>query len=221
MLTLSHICKSYHAGSSTLEILKDVSFSVKEKEMLAIRGRSGSGKSTVLNIISGLDRPDSGQVVFGSKDISTFSPVELSEFRLRNIGLVFQFFNFLPSLTLEQNVSMPGHLSNRPGHETTKRTKKCLELLQISHISKRLPHEVSGGELQRAAIARALFMNPRLILADEPTGNLDDENAALVFSLFLSLVKEAGSSLILVTHDAQLAEQTDRTLYLEEGTIRS
>jgi ABC-type lipoprotein export system ATPase subunit len=219
MIKLQNISKSYTSGLETLEILKDVSFQLSEADTLSITGRSGSGKSTILNLIAGLDIPDSGEIFFQNEPVHKYNSLDFSHFRLYNIGLVFQFFNFLPTLTLEQNIQIPGCLSDFSRRRTTQRTFECLELLQISHLKNKLPHEVSGGELQRAAIARALFMKPKLLLADEPTGNLDEENAMMVFSLFMSLAEETKTAVILVTHDKSLAQKTAHTLHLEDGRL--
>jgi ABC-type lipoprotein export system ATPase subunit len=220
MLRLENIHKSYGSKDKKTHILNGISLEVSNSEVLAIVGRSGSGKSTILNIIAGIDYPDSGEVMYHNQKLSCQKSDALADFRLRNIGLVFQFFNFLPSLSIAQNISMPGYLLKTPSHTIKERVDECLNALHILPIKNRLPHEVSGGELQRAAIARAIFNKPKLILADEPTGNLDKENADSVYSVFLELIRETKSSLILVTHDAALAKRTDRTLHIDEGEFR-
>lgn len=220
MLKITNLKKSFKNGETLTPILKDVSFDLLESETLSIVGKSGSGKSTIISLIAGLDFPDSGEINFRGKNLNSFSKEEYADFRLNEIGLVFQFFNFLPSLSIEQNVSLPAYLSKHSKKEIAKRTEECLSMLHIESLTKRLPHEISGGELQRAAIARAIFMKPSLILADEPTGNLDEKNADNVCSIFFSLVKEIKCSLILVTHDLSLSKKTSKELTLEDGSIK-
>lgn len=220
MLVVSDLIKTYSNGDKTQGVLNGVSFSLAHGELAAIVGRSGSGKSTLLNIIAGLEAADSGRVEIASISMSGITAEQAAQVRLESIGLVFQFFNFLPTLTLEQNVSLPGYLSGRTRKQVRARASECLEQVGILGLANRLPHEVSGGELQRAAVARAISNKPQLLLADEPTGNLDSENARTVLDIFLTLCRETKTTALLITHDQELAAATDRVLTLSDGTIQ-
>lgn len=211
--------KTYSSGSGTLQPLQQVDFELESGSFLAIIGKSGSGKSTLLNLIAGLEKPDSGSIQVHGKELSKLSSAELSQLRLARIGIVFQFFNFLPGMSLRQNICVPAYLLKLSTTEIKRRVDELIEQVGIQKIADHYPHQVSGGELQRAAIARALINQPDLILADEPTGNLDPGNATDVIVLLKSLVREKQIALIVVTHDQQVVEQADRVLRLENGRL--
>lgn len=212
--------KSYSAGERNVVILNNLSLSVPERSLSVIIGRSGSGKSTLLNLIAGLDRPDSGEIRLLGRFLHELEPEALASFRLRHIGLVFQFFNLLPTLSLSENILLPAILAGVSKVEAKRSAGHFLERLGIGHLADRLPGQVSGGEIQRAAIARALINRPELVLADEPTGNLDEATGAELVRLFLRLTREDGVTLLVVTHDDKLINGADRRFLLEHGSVR-
>jgi putative ABC transport system ATP-binding protein len=214
-----NVCKNYHFGDQEVAALKDVTFDVRRGEFVAIVGPSGNGKSTLLNMIAGIDHPTSGEIVVNGRALHTLSENQLAVWRGENLGIVFQFFQLLPALNLLQNVILPmdfvGKLK-RPARR--QRAGRLLEMVGLGDQSRKLPSQVSGGQQQRAAIARALANNPPLIIADEPTGNLDAATSADVFDVFRRLVDQ-GKTLIMVTHDNELAAQASRRLLIENGRL--
>lgn len=218
-MELSRVTKQYSSGGRTIAVLRDLSLRVPENALSVIIGRSGSGKSTLLNILAGIDAPDSGKVEVDGTDLSPMDAESLAQFRRERIGLVFQFFNLLPSLSLVENVGLPAELAGTPRKEARARASELLERVEIGHLGGHLPSQVSGGEMQRTAIARALVNRPKLILADEPTGNLDEQTAENVLALFLKLAREESTSLLVVTHDDRLIRGADHCFTLEHGTI--
>ena len=228
-LIISRLSKSYLSGSQPTPVLRDVSITIPGGSFAVVIGKSGSGKSTLLSLIAGLDRPDGGTIAFENKTLSGMSPDSLADFRLHRIGLVFQFFNFLPTLTIEENISLPAFLASgsskkKIGEKNSETKANCRELLaslSIEHIRTKFPHEVSGGELQRSAVARALINRPALVLADEPTGNLDAENSASVFQLLLRLTKERGATLVMATHELDFVGSADLSLELRNGAAHA
>lgn len=219
VVELKSLSKHYTSGNSRVAVLNELSLEVPENALSVVIGRSGSGKSTLLNVLAGIDAADSGEIFISGKPLAGLSNEELARFRLEHIGLVFQFFNLLPALTLLENVSLPAELAGNSRKEADERARDLLERVGIAHLEKQLPSQVSGGEMQRAAVARALVNRPKLVLADEPTGNLDEQTAIGVLELFLSLARAEATSLLVVTHDERLITGADHCFFLEQGKI--
>lgn len=217
LLEVKNICKTYGSGETAVKALKDVSFSVPKGEYVAVVGESGSGKSTLLNMIGALDTPTTGKVLIDGKDIFAMDERKLTVFRRRNIGFIFQAFNLVPELTVEQNIIFPVLLDYQ------KPDKKYLEeLLAVLNLKERrnhLPSQLSGGQQQRVAIGRALITRPSLILADEPTGNLDTRNTSEVISLLKEASKQYEQTVILITHSRSIAQTADRILQVSDGVV--
>lgn len=217
----SDIRKVYDAKGSreTVEVLTGVNLSIRSQERLAIVGSSGSGKSTLLHILGGLDTPTSGDVVFEGRYLNRMNATELARFRNQQVGFIFQFHHLLPEFTSLENVLMPALISNVERHSVEARAISLLEALHLSHRLHHRPTELSGGEQQRVAIARALINKPKLVLADEPTGNLDKHNANAVMELLLSLQESENLTLVIVTHDPMIAAHCERIYELQAGSI--
>ncbi len=213
------LCKVYRMGLTEIHALKNVNLKVYRGEMVAVVGPSGSGKTTLLNLIGTLDKPTSGKIYIDGEDITTKSEKELTLLRRRKIGFVFQFYNLIPVLTAYENVELPLLISGVPKKEREKRVRRLLEMVGLEDRMNHRPDELSGGEQQRVAIARALVNNPSIILADEPTGDLDTETGLMVVQLMRKLAKEEDSTVIMVTHDPQISEIADRIIYLRDGKI--
>lgn len=217
LLEVSNICKIYGNGETAVQALKEVSFSVPKGEYVAIVGESGSGKSTLLNMIGALDMPTSGKVMIGGNDIFSMNDRKLTIFRRRNIGFIFQAFNLIPELTVEQNIIFPVLLDYQ------KPDKRYLEeLLAVLNLKERrnhLPSQLSGGQQQRVAIGRALITRPSLILADEPTGNLDTQNSNEVIALLKEASKKYEQTIIMITHNRSIAQTADRVLNVSDGVL--
>ena len=217
LLEVNNICKTYGNGETTVHALKKVSFSIPKGEYVAIVGESGSGKSTLLNMIGALDMPTSGKVAIGGKDIFSMNDSKLTVFRRRNIGFIFQAFNLVPELTVEQNIIFPVLLDYQ------KPDKKYLEeLLTVLNLKERrnhLPSQLSGGQQQRVAIGRALITRPSLILADEPTGNLDTQNSSEVITLLKEASRKYEQTIIMITHNRSIAQSADRILQVSDGVL--
>ncbi|MEW6738704.1 MAG: ABC transporter ATP-binding protein [Nitrospirota bacterium] len=220
MVILDDIKKSYILPGRVVEVLKGITLEIKEGEFLSIMGPSGSGKSTLLNLIGCLDRPTSGKYLLDSIDISTLSDNELAEIRNRKIGFVFQTFNLIPRLSAIKNVVLPLLYSGIPSEERNKRAFELLQKVGLSHRANHLPSELSGGEQQRVSIARALINNPSLILADEPTGNLDSKTGQEIMDIFKSIHKE-GATIIMVTHEKSISEHAERIITIKDGVCFS
>ena len=220
MIDIKNITKTYYGGGEPFQALKDITFSVNEGEFIAIMGPSGSGKSTLMHIIGALDTPTSGTYVLDGKDMSLLSDDELADIRKNNIGFVFQSFNLLPRTTVLKNVALPLVYSGVPKEEREKRSKEVLKQagLDEDHFT-HLSNQLSGGQIQRVAIARALVNNPSIILADEPTGNLDTKTGNIVLATFQKLNKEYGRTIILITHEQDVAEHADRILFIRDGEL--
>lgn len=219
IVTMEHVTKVYGEGDNRVWGLHDVSLSVQQGETLAIVGASGSGKSTLLHIMGGVDTPTSGTVIVDGKDITKLNDDQMSVFRRRKIGFVFQAYHLIPVLSVEENITMPILLDHRkPDKEYI---EHIMDMLGIWDRRKHLPNQLSGGQQQRAAIARALANHPSLILADEPTGALDSKNGNEVISLLQKSVKELNQTLVLITHNIDLARETDRIIKLADGEIVS
>lgn len=217
ILEVTNLCKTYGKGDTMVKALDNVSFSVEKGEFLAIIGPSGSGKSTLLHILGGVDVPTSGSVVINQTDISNLDETALAIFRRRQIGLIYQFYNLIPILTVQENLTLPLLLDGRkPDKKQIDTLVKCLGLEnRLDH----LPNQLSGGQQQRVSIGRALVNNPALMLADEPTGNLDSENSKEIISLLRQFNKEFNQTVIIITHDEKIANSADRVITIEDGKI--
>ncbi|WP_333653219.1 ABC transporter ATP-binding protein [Dissulfurispira sp.] len=220
MVILDDIKKSYILHGRVVEVLKGITLEIKEGEFLSIMGPSGSGKSTLLNLIGCLDRPTSGKYLLDGIDINTLSDNELAEIRNRKIGFVFQAFNLIPRLSAIKNVVLPLLYSGMPSEERNRMSFDLLQKVGLSHRANHLPSELSGGEQQRVSIARALINNPSLILADEPTGNLDSKTGQEIMDIFKSIHKE-GATIIMVTHEKSISEHAERIITIKDGVCFS
>jgi putative ABC transport system ATP-binding protein len=218
MITLKQVSKSFE-GKRTAKALDGVDLSVERGELVAIVGPSGSGKSTLLNLIGGLDRPTGGTIAIEGENLGALSDDALTRVRRDKIGFIFQFFNLLPTLNCLENVALPLHLRNWPREKITTRTRELLHLVQLEHRMEHLPDELSGGERQRVAIARALSVYPPILLADEPTGNLDTATGEEILKLVHDLHKRFNSTVLVVTHDPGVAGQCQRIIKLRDGRI--
>jgi putative ABC transport system ATP-binding protein len=218
LISLSGVSKSYN-GKRQVVALDAVDLEIARGEMVSIVGPSGSGKSTLLNLIGGLDRPTSGEIRIDGQAVAALSDDDLTRLRRDKIGFIFQFFNLLPSLTCVENVALPLHLKGLARREVEKRAKELLELVQLGHRLEHQPDELSGGERQRVAIARALAFYPPIILADEPTGNLDSRTGAEILRLIHDLHERLGATILIVTHDSTVAESCPRTVTLRDAKI--
>ena len=217
MLKVSKIEKSYGAS----KVLKGIDFRMEEGERVAIMGPSGSGKSTLLNCIGGIDRPDNGEILFEGQSLTSLSEQELCELRRNKISTIFQFFHLLPTLTARENIEFPMLLNSVSARERNQKVDELLNAVKIQHRACAFPHELSGGEKQRVAIARSLSMRPKLILADEPTGNLDSKNTDSVLELIENLSKQHGIAMLLVTHNEEVTKICDQTITMNDGLILS
>jgi putative ABC transport system ATP-binding protein len=219
VIELRDVEKVYQLGEVEVRALRGVSLSVERGEFITIVGKSGSGKSTLVNMIGCLDTPSSGAVLLESRDIAELDESDLAQIRGRTIGFIFQTFNLMPTLSVEENVSLPMVFQGVSDSERVEQVGRLLDLVELSDRSGHKPSELSGGQRQRVAIARALANNPEVILADEPTGNLDSKTGTQVIDVLLKLNKEQGTTLILVTHDDDLAQLAPRTVILTDGMI--
>ena len=217
LLRLDRVSKDYSEGREPRHVLKDAELAVGAGEFVAIRGRSGSGKTTLLNLVAGIDRPSSGEVFFGETPLGRLSARARTLLRRDHIGFVFQFFNLLPTLDVLENVLLPAELAGLGGLRG--RAVELLERVGLGDRQRAFPDRLSGGEQQRVAIARALVRDPRLVLADEPTGNLDDATGASVIELLDAVTRRAGKTLLLVTHSREVAALADRELTIEGGRL--
>ncbi len=220
MLSVRNLCKSF-SGPRAKTVLRDISFDLAAGDYVAVMGESGIGKSTLLNLLAGLDRPDSGQVLLDGADLGALDDDALTLIRRKQMGFVFQAFHILPYLTVAQNVGLPLALNGVRNAKMRSRVAALLEAVKLADRGGSLPRELSGGEMQRVAIARALVHKPRLVFADEPTGNLDPESAKDVLALLRECVKAEGAAGILVTHSAAAAKTADRTYVLTQKGLRS
>lgn len=217
LLEIKNLCKTYGSGETAVEALKNVSFSVAKGEFAAIVGESGSGKSTLLNIIGALDMPNSGKVIIDGKDIFSMNERKLTVFRRRNIGFIFQSFHLIPELTVEQNIIFPLLLDyQKPDNRYL---EELLTVLNLKQRRNHLPSQLSGGQQQRVAIGRALITRPSLILADEPTGNLDSKNSSEVIALLKNTSKKYEQTIIMITHNRSIAATADRVLNVSDGVL--
>ena len=219
LLVATAVHKAYSLGKRRLEVLRGVDLTVHRGEFVALRGASGAGKSTLLHLAGGLDCPDSGTLTVGGTDLSTLSQTGLTTFRNRRIGFIFQAYHLLPELDAVENVSLPGRMARRPAAEVRDQARQLLTRVGLGDRLEHRPYELSGGEQQRVSLARCLINNPELILADEPTGNLDTRTGMEVLELLLSLGPERGTTLVVATHDAKVAERAGRVVQLEDGKV--
>jgi len=219
LIQLEHVSRIYQMGDSEVRALKGISCTIKHGDLLAIMGPSGSGKSTLMNIIGCLDKPSEGKYFLEGQEISTFNKNELARTRNKKIGFVFQNFNLLSRTTALENTELPLLYSDIPNKKARELAMKALELVGLKGRESHKTNQISGGEMQRVAIARALVNNPSLILADEPTGNLDTKTGLEIMEIFTNLHKEKGITIILVTHDPEVAEVAHRRVYLRDGEI--
>jgi putative ABC transport system ATP-binding protein len=219
VLETRELRKTFGEGEAQVEALRGVDMGVRQGEMLAIMGRSGSGKSTLLTLLGGVDVPSSGQVLLEGTDLATLSDDQRTLIRRHRIGFVFQQFNLLPILTAAENVALPLELDGLPANEAHQRAAEMLELVGMGSRCTHIPGKLSGGEQQRVAVARALVIQPAIVLADEPTGNLDSLNGKRVTRLLRNLVDEHGQTIVLVTHDPVVADQADRIVHLSDGLV--
>ena len=220
LIEVVDVHKIYRLGSIEVHALRGVNLKVKRGEMLCIMGPSGSGKTTLLNIIGTLDKPTRGVVYIEGKDVTKMSDKELTKLRLKKIGFVFQFYNLIPVLTAIENVELPMIFAGIPKEVRRKRAKELLEIVGLGHRMNHRPDELSGGEQQRVAIARALANDPIIILADEPTGELDSETSRRIMEIFRKIVDEKKVTVIVAAHDPLVAEYADRVAYLRDGVIK-
>ena len=218
MIALNHVSKVFD-GKRKAVALDDIQLEITKGEVVSIVGPSGSGKSTLLNLIGGLDRPSTGQIRIDAENLADLSDDDLTRVRRDKIGFVFQFFNLLPTLNCLENVALPLHLRKWPRKKIEDRAKELLELVQLGHRIDHLPDELSGGERQRVAIARALSVYPPILLADEPTGNLDTHTGQEILKLIDDLHERLGSTILIVTHDVEVANRSSRTVSLRDGRI--
>lgn len=217
-ITVSQLTRAYRRGKSALQALSEVSFAIPQGQLVGLVGGSGAGKSTLLNILGGLDRPTAGKVIVGGTDLSALDSAGLALYRRQTVGFVFQASNLIPALTVFENIMLPLVPVPLPQEEKVARTERALDAANIAHRASHLPGELSGGEQQRAAVARAVVNDPQLILADEPTGELDAENASRVLEL-LSALNNEGRTVIIASHDAATIDITERIVRLQEGAL--
>lgn len=220
LLQCENLCKTYQEGKMHTDVLRDVSFAMQPGEMMAIVGTSGSGKSTLLHLLGGLDSPTSGEVIFKGQSLNSMSSSAKSELRNRELGFIYQFHHLLPDFTALENVAMPLLIGKKKSGEVQERAMAMLEAVGLQHRSHHRPSELSGGERQRVAIARALVNNPSLVLADEPTGNLDQRNADSIFELLGELNVRQGTAFLVVTHALELANRLTRQLEMRDGKLQ-
>ena len=217
ILKVENLCKQYGKGENKVTALDNVSFTVNKGEFVAIVGASGSGKSTLLHLIGGVDRPTSGKVFIDGKDIYKFNDDELAIFRRRQVGLIYQFYNLIPILNVEENITLPLKLDNR--NIDKKRLDELIKVLGLEERRTHLPNELSGGQQQRTSIGRAMITNPAIILADEPTGNLDSKASDEIVALLKKSNKDYKQTIIIITHNLEIAKVADRIIKIEDGKI--
>ena len=215
-----HIIKNFRIGNTPTKVLKDISLQVMQGEFVSIMGPSGSGKSTLLYILGGLDTPTSGHVLLNGTDISRFGDEKMSRIRRQKIGFVFQFYNLIPNLNVEENIMLPLLLDGKKMGGYRKQLEQILEIVGLSDRRRHTPRELSGGQQQRVAIARALIGNPEILFADEPTGNLDSKTGAEIMALLREINKTSGQTIIMVTHSPEAAQSSSRVIHVQDGMIR-
>jgi putative ABC transport system ATP-binding protein len=219
LAVLKDVCKAYKRGSQTIPVLQDINLDILGGDFIALMGPSGSGKSTLLNLIAGIDKTDSGTITIGGVDITTLSETELAHWRGLHVGFIFQFYNLIPVLTAYENVELPLLLTSLSKKERGRHVEKALELVSLTDRSDHFPSELSGGQQQRVAIARAVVTDPTILVADEPTGDLDRVSAAEILGLMERLNTEMGKTIIMVTHDPRAAEKAHIVRHLDKGYL--
>lgn len=218
ILKVENLTKSYGKGEAKVDAIKNINLSINKGEFVAIIGPSGSGKSTLLHLLGGVDKPTSGKVCINDVDIYNLKEKDLSIFRRRNVGLIYQFYNLIPVLSVKENILLPAELDNRKIDKDY--LDDLLKTLGLKERANHLPNELSGGQQQRTSIGRALINRPAIVLADEPTGNLDSKNSKEVLELLKLSVRKYNQTLIMITHDTSIALQADRVITIEDGTIK-
>jgi putative ABC transport system ATP-binding protein len=221
MIELRHLTKGYRRGGQTVPVLQDLSLTIDSGDFLALMGPSGSGKSTLLNLIAGIDRPDSGEILIDGQDIAKLSESNLARWRAEHVGFIFQFYNLIPVLTAFENVALPLQLTQVSESEKKERVTQALSMVNLADRMDHTPNELSGGQQQRVAIARALITNPDLIVADEPTGDLDRQSAEDILTMLQKLNRETKKTILMVTHDPKAAEYARAVVHLEKGQLES
>jgi putative ABC transport system ATP-binding protein len=219
LVIIRNLNKSYRRGNQLIPVLRDITVDIAENEFLALMGPSGSGKSTLLNLIAGIDRADSGSIRIGGVEIAALSEMELARWRATHVGFIFQFYNLIPVLTAFENVELPLHLTSLTKAERIDHVKTALSLVNLSHRVEHYPKELSGGEQQRVAIARAIITDPTILVADEPTGDLDRVSAEEVLNMMERLNRELKKTIIMVTHDPRAAKRAKVLRHLEKGVL--
>jgi putative ABC transport system ATP-binding protein len=221
MIKLDSVTKTYTLGKQRIVAVNDVSLSIEQGEFVAIMGKSGCGKTTLLSLVGGLDRPEKGHIWVEGKDITQLPDFELTRYRRDQVGIVFQFFNLIPILTVFENVALPYTLQGRPEREVQARVEELLDDVELRERLNHYPHEISGGEMQRVAIARALINRPRVVLADEPTGNLDSRTGRQVMEVMAELSERHGTTFVLMTHSREAASYASRKILMRDGSLSS
>jgi len=219
LVEIEHLTKSYVRGEQVVPVLTDINLVIREGDFVAMMGPSGSGKSTLLNLVAGIDKPDSGRLAVAGEDITQLSDTELADWRARTVGFIFQFYNLMPVLTAFENVELPLQLTALSRAERRERVDLLLSMVGLSDRMKHYPNELSGGQQQRVAIARALVTDPLLVIADEPTGDLDRQSAADILGLLDRLNSELGKTIVMVTHDPRAAGAAHHLIYLDKGQL--
>ena len=219
LVEIEHLSKGYTRGDQHVPVLTDINLTIREGDFVALMGPSGSGKTTLLNLVAGIDKPDAGRLQVAGEDITQFSDAELADWRARTVGFVFQFYNLMPVLTAFENVELPLQLTALSRGERRERVELLLTMVGLADRVKHYPNELSGGQQQRVAIARALVTDPLLIIADEPTGDLDRQSAADILKLLDRLNIELGKTIVMVTHDPRAADAAHHLIYLDKGQL--
>jgi putative ABC transport system ATP-binding protein len=220
LVEIKNLCKSYYRGNQPIPVLRDISLNIAEGEFMALMGPSGSGKTTLLNVIAGIDQVDSGSIRIADIDITVLNEMELARWRARHIGFIFQFYNLMPVLTAFENIELPLLLTDLSRKERRRHVETALKVVGLEDRQDHYPKELSGGQQQRVAIARAVITDPTIIVADEPTGDLDKKSAQEILGLMEGLNKESGKTIIMVTHDPRAAQSAHRLIYLDKGVLR-
>ena len=219
VIRIDHLSKTYTRGGQPIPVLMDINLEVGKAEFVSLMGPSGSGKSTLLNLIAGIDQPTAGTIAINGVDIATLDESELADWRAANVGFIFQFYNLMPVLTAYENVELPLLLTNLSRRERKHHVEACLEMVGLADRMDHYPNELSGGQQQRVAIARALVTDPTLIVADEPTGDLDRATGGEVLNLMDELHRDLGKTIVMVTHDPKAASRASRMIHLEKGVL--
>ena len=219
LVEIEHLSKSYVRGEQVVPVLTNINLVIREGDFVAMMGPSGSGKSTLLNLVAGIDKPDAGRLAVAGQDITQFGDTELADWRARTVGFIFQFYNLMPVLTAFENVELPLQLTSLSRAERRERVELLLGMVGLTDRMKHYPNELSGGQQQRVAIARALVTDPLLVIADEPTGDLDRQSAADILGLLDRLNSELGKTIVMVTHDPRAAEAAHHLIYLDKGQL--